>query len=99
MKKSIVAASALALTLMGGVLSTPARADSGDIYFEMIFAMADKNKDTMVTEAEFLDAMGRAYDMKMAAYKKAGDTGKMMKGDALTKDGLKQLVADVYKGS
>ncbi len=61
--------------------------------------MADKNKDTMVTKAEFLDAMGRAYDMKMASYKKAGDTGKMMKGDALTKDGLKQLVADVYKGS
>ena len=99
MKKSIVAASALALTVLGGVVSMPARADSGDIYFEMIFTMADKNKDTMVTKAEFLDAMGRAYDMKMASYKKAGDTGKMMKGDALTKEGLKQLVADVYKGS
>ena len=99
MKKSIVAASTLALALMGGVMSTPARADSGDIYFEMIFAMADKNKDTMVTRAEFLDAMGRAYDMKMTAYKKAGDSGKMMKGDAMTKDGLKQLIADVYKGS
>ena len=99
MKKSIVAASALALTLLGGVVSMPARADSGDIYFEMIFTMADKNKDTMVTKAEFLDAMGRAYDMKMASYKKAGDAGKMMKGDALTKEGLKQLVADVYKGS
>jgi hypothetical protein len=99
MKKSIVAASTLALALMGGVMSTPARADSGDIYFEMIFAMADKNKDTMVTRAEFLDAMGRAYDMKMTAYKKAGDSGKMMKGDAMTKDGLKLLIADVYKGS
>jgi hypothetical protein len=98
MKKSIVAASALALTLLGGVVSTPARADAGDIYFEMVFAMADKNKDTMVSKAEFLDAMGRAYDMKMTSYKKGGDTGKMMKGDAMTKDGLKQLVADIYKG-
>ena len=99
MKKSIVAASALALTILGGVVSTPARADQGDIYFEMIFSMADKNKDSMVTRAEFLDAMGRAYDMKMAAYKKAGDSGKMMKGDALTKEGLKQLIADAYKGA
>ena len=99
MKRSIVAASALALTLMGGVMSTPARADSGDIYFEMIFSMADKNKDSMVTRAEFLDAMGRAYDMKMATYKKAGDSGKMVKSDAMTRDGLKQLIADVHKGA
>jgi hypothetical protein len=99
MKKSIVAASALALTILGGVVSTPARADSGDIYFNMIFAMADKNKDATVTRAEFLDAMGRAYDMKMTAYKKAGDSGKMVKGDGMTSEGLKQLIADTYRGA
>ena len=59
MKKSIVAASTLALALMGGVMSTPARADSGDIYFEMIFAMADKNKDTMVTRAQRVSVLQR----------------------------------------
>ena len=99
MRKSIVAASALALTILGGVVSMPARADQGDIYFNMIFEMADKNKDTMVSRAEFLDAMGRAYDLKMAAYKKAGDSGKMIKGDAMTREGLKQLIADTYKGA
>jgi hypothetical protein len=97
MNKSIVAASVLALALMGAT-STPARADAGDIYFEKIFAMADANKDTMVTKAEFLEAMSKAYDMKLTSYRKAGDGGKMMKGDAMTRDGLKQFIADVYKG-
>ena len=98
MKKSFLTATALAIGLLGSVASMPARADAGDIYFEKIFAMADKNKDKMVTRAEFLDAMGKAYDMKMAQYKKMNDGGKMMKGDAMTRDGVAQLVADVYKG-
>jgi hypothetical protein len=98
MKKSIFAASALALGLAASALSLPARADSGDIFLNKIFAMADQNKDSMVSKEEFLKAMGDAYDLKMAQYKKDG-ASKMMKGDLMTKDGLKDLLGDIYRGT
>lgn len=99
MKKTMIAAT-MAMGLVSATVALPARADSHDrdMNFEMIFKLADKNKDSMVTKAEFLEAMGKAYDMKMAKMKTAKDD-KMMKGDAMTRDGVKALVADIYRGA
>jgi hypothetical protein len=98
MNRSLLAASAVTLGLMATTLSLAARADSGDLTFNAIFAMADKNKDSMVTKQEFLDAMSKAYDMKMAKMKSSNDST-MMKGDAMTKDGFKSLINDLHSGA
>lgn len=98
MKKSLFAVAAVTLAMLTATASLPARADSGDLTFKMLFEMADKNKDTMVTKQEFMDAMSKAYDMKMAKYKEAKDA-KMMKGDAMTMDGLKALINDIHHGA
>lgn len=98
MKKTVLAATMLALGMAAGTLSMPARADSGDLTFNAIFKMADKNADGMVTRAEFLDAMGKAYDMKMEKMKATKDD-KMMKGDAMTRDGFKSLINDIHYGA
>ena len=98
MKKTQLALSAIAFGLMAASATLPARADMGDITFNMIWEMADKNKDAMVTKQEFLDAMSKAYDMKMEKMKAAKDT-KMMKGDAMTKDGIKALINDIHYGA
>ena len=60
------------------------------------FAFNETLVQTTPTQA---GAQHPAYDIKMAAYKKAGDSGKMIKGDAMTRDGLKQLIGDTYKGA
>ena len=99
MKKALLAATAMSLGLMAATVSLPARADAGDITFNAIFAMADKNKDSMITKQEFLDAMGKAYDMKMAKMEAAKDTDKMMKGNAMTMDGFKSLINDLHSGA
>lgn len=98
MKKTVLAATMVALGLAAGAVSMPVRADSHDtqMNFEMIFKLSDKNKDSMVTRAEFLDAMGKAYDMKMDKMKK---DGKMVKGDAMTRDGFKSLINDIHHGA
>lgn len=95
MKKLQLAAAALMMSLGIGA-AMPAYADAGDITFNMIFEMADKNKNSMITKQEFLEAMGKAFDMKMNAMKA---DAKMVKGDAMTRDGLKALIADIYKGA
>ena len=86
MKKTQLAISALAFGLMAATASLPARADTADITFNEIFAMADKNRDSMITKQEFLDAMSKAYDMKMAKMKVAKDSKTMMKDDAMKKN-------------
>jgi len=98
MKKSLFAVSAFTLAMLAATSSLPARADMGDLTFNTIFEMADKNKDTMVTKQEFLDAMSKAYDMKMEKFKASKDT-KMMKGNAMTIEGLKSLINDVHYGA
>jgi hypothetical protein len=98
MNRSFVAVSAMTLGLMTATVSLPARADGGDLTFNAIFAMADKNRDSMVTKQEFLDAMSKAYDMKMAKMKSSKDAT-MMKGDAMTKDGFKSLINDIHSGA
>lgn len=101
MKKSVLAATMVTLGLAAGAYSLPARADSHDtqMNFEMIFKLSDQNKDGMVTKAEFLDAMGKAYDMKMKQMKAMKDSSKMMKGDAMTRDGFKSLINDIHHGA
>jgi hypothetical protein len=99
MKKMQLALSIAAFGLMAATASLPARADMGDITFNMIFEMADKDKNAMITKQEFLDAMGKAYDMKMAKMKAGKDADKMMKGNAMTKDGLRGLINDLHYGS
>lgn len=97
MKKSVLAATMVTLGLAASAYSLPARADSHDILnFELVLKMADRNKDGMVTRAEFLDAMGKAYDMKMDKMKK---DGKMVKGDAMTRDGFRSLLNDIHHGA
>jgi Spy/CpxP family protein refolding chaperone len=99
MKRRLLATSIMAIALSVGFAAAPARADSGDIAFQMIWQMADANKDNMVTKAEFLDSMGKAYDMKMEKMKAMKDSSKMMKGDAMTLDGFKSFINDVHKGA
>lgn len=100
MNRRLFSVSAAALAILAATASLPARADSHDtnMSFEMVFKMADKNKDGMVTKAEFLDAMGKSYDMKMSKFKAAKDST-MMKGDAMTKGGLKSLFNDIHSGA
>jgi len=96
MKPIRIAAAAL---MLGLIAAAPARADMGDITFNMIFEMADKDRNSMVTKQEFLDAMGKAYDMKMAKMKTGKDAGSMVKGNAMTKDGFKALINDIHSGA
>jgi hypothetical protein len=96
MKRTHFAATALVLAMGTATIAIPAHADAGDMTFEMIFKMADRNNDRMVTKQEFLEAMGKAYDMKMKAAK---SDPKMAKDDAMTRDGLKGLIADIYRGA
>jgi len=95
MKKMHCAAAALAMALGIGA-AMPAYADDADMTFDKIFRMADQNNNKMVTRQEFLDAMGKAYDQKMNAMKK---DSKMVQGSEMTRDGLKSLIEDIYRGA
>ncbi len=96
MKRTLLTASAFALALGSATISLPAFARADDLTFPIIFKMADKNRDGMVTRQEFVEAMGKAYDMKMDAMK--GDA-RMVKGNAMTRDGVKDLLNSVYHGA
>lgn len=96
MKRTLLSATALALALGTATASLPAFARADDLSFPIIFKMADRNGDGMVTKQEFVEAMSKAYDMKMEAMK--GDA-KMAKGNAMTRDGLKDLLNSVYHGA
>ncbi|MGZ8981340.1 MAG: EF-hand domain-containing protein [Burkholderiaceae bacterium] len=100
MKRRLFSVTAATFAILAATASLPARADSHDtnMSFEMVFKMADKNKDGMVTKAEFMDAMGKSYDMKMSKFKAAKDST-MVKGDAMTKDALKSLFNDIHSGA
>jgi hypothetical protein len=95
MKTIRIAAASLALALGAG-LAAPVYAAEDPYTFDKVFGMADKNHDGMVTKKEFLDAMGKVYDDKMKAMK--GDA-KMVKGDAMTRDGLKSVIDEIYRGA
>ena len=90
---------AVAVLSLGLAAASPARADAGDITFNAIFAMADKDRNAMITKQEFLDAMSRAYDMKMEQMKAGKDAGTMVKGNAMTREGFKALINDIHSGA
>lgn len=96
MKRTFLSASALALALSTATISMPAFARADDLSFPIIFKMADKNNDGTVTREEFVEAMGKAYDMRMSAMK--GDA-KMVKGNAMTRVGVRDLLNSVYHGA
>jgi len=95
MNLRMLAASALTLaTLMS---TAPAYAQGPmEFKWDQFLTMADKNKDHMVTKKEFLDAMGQMYDKSMTKMK---SDPKMVKGDMMTMDGVKALLAEIYKGA
>ena len=94
---------AIAALLVGIAFSTgmtTAMADNASSKEEKMFKMVDASNDGMVTRDEFLKAMGKMYDDKMAAFKKMGKEGAgMMKGDDMTRGGFKALYMDLYSGS
>lgn len=94
MKTIKAAAVALAMAL-SAVIALPAHAED-PWSFDKVFRMADKNKDSMVSKQEFLDAMGTVYDAKMTAMK---SDSKMVKGDAMTRDALEAVIAEIYRGA
>jgi len=94
MKKLILAAATLAMTI--GLATTATTASARDRFPELM-TMADANKDGMVTKEEFLAAMGKMYDDKMGKMKKmsAADQTKMMKDDAMTRAGFRFLISEI----
>jgi hypothetical protein len=95
--KTIIAATILALASTT-VLAQQPRGGMDQLSFEQLLNIADKDKNKAVTKQEFLDAMGKVYDMKMEKFKGAKDT-KMMQGDGLTREGVKSLIEDIYRGA
>jgi hypothetical protein len=94
MNKLILSAACVAMAFGLATAATTASAAAGDRNAETM--SADANKDGMVSKDEFLAAMGKMYDAKMAAMKKmsAADQAKMIKGDQMTMDGYRALVRE-----
>ncbi len=87
---------AVALAFSLAAVSAPVAAQ-GDITvnYAMVWKMADKNNDGMVTKAEFMEAMGKAFDMHMKKVKGMKEAAEMMKGDALTQKGFRMFMGDI----
>jgi hypothetical protein len=100
MKKHWLAAPALALAV--GLTSFAPVASAEEIFrLSDFFKMADANTDSMITRKEYVDAAGKTYDMMVARIKKmpAEKQKQLMKGDAMTKDGLSMFIDNFYKGA
>lgn len=90
--KRLVAALTAALAL--GAFGTAARAETNDdMSFSGMFKIdrIDRNKDGMVSKAEFLEMMGKVYDMKLKEMK--------VKGDKVTAAELQQIMMYFKAGS
>lgn len=100
MSKSWLAVPAMAIAL--GMSWAPAARADEVFRLEDFFKMADADRDSTVTRKEFMEAAGKRYDAVMDKMKKMGDKSKpMMKGDAMTKDGVKMLLDEwrLYGGA
>jgi hypothetical protein len=85
-----ILSTALALGAFGGA----ARAESNDdMSFSGMFKMdrIDTNKDKMVSRAEFLEVMGKVFDMKAKEMK--------VKGDKMSAEDFKQVLMYLKAGS
>jgi Ca2+-binding EF-hand superfamily protein len=69
MNKSKLVLNALVLAAALGTAGTTFAQDKFDLQMwqdtQKIFAMLDKNKNSMVDKAEFLEMMGKSFDMAM----------------------------------
>ncbi len=91
-KQRLIATLAAALLL--GTAGTAARAEKDDdMSFSGMFKMdrIDKNKDKMVSKAEFLEMMGKVYDMKAKEMK--------VKGGMMTPADFQQVMMYLKAGS
>ncbi len=95
MKKRHFAAAMLSMVLGAG-FALPAHAAEDPWNFEKVFRMADMKKDGMITKEGFLKAMGMLYDSKMKEMK---SDPKMVKGNAMTREGLRAVLNSVYHGA
>ncbi|MBI5721268.1 MAG: hypothetical protein HZC37_26660 [Burkholderiales bacterium] len=96
MKRYLLAAAVAAATAFS---AAPALAETpDDISFNGMWNVCDENKDGGVTRAEFVKAMGVMYDKQMKKAKSMPNADKMMKGDALTAAGLRELFKSTYPG-
>jgi hypothetical protein len=87
------------LLAIGTTLPAAAQPRSqGDVVvsYHLMWDMADKNKDGMLTKKEFLDAMAGMYDMQMQKMK--GDA-MMVKGEMLTADAIRKMFKELYPGN
>jgi len=98
MKKAKLAGAALAVAIGLSAFTPMVWADE-TFRVDDFFRVADKDKSGMVSKKEFMNAMGDRYDRMMAKMKSMPDGAKMTKGDAMTRDGIKMLVDDIYKGA
>lgn len=90
--KRIIAILSTAIAL--GTLGHAARAESNDdMSFSGMFKMdrIDKNKDKMVSRAEFLEMMGKVFDMKAKEMK--------VKGDKMSAEDFQQVLMYLKAGS
>jgi hypothetical protein len=90
--KKLTAVLVIATAVAG--FSGVARAQEGTqddfmLFFKM--AMMDKNKDGMVSKAEFLEMMGKVYDMKAKEMKS--------KGGMMSSEDFKQFLMYLRAGS
>jgi hypothetical protein len=100
MKQRSVLSALLVTMALGLAAAAPvARADAGDISLDMLLMMGDRNKDRMLSKQEFIEVMGKAFDMQMAKVKKMPDAAKYTKDNALTRDALQLLFGDAHKGA
>jgi hypothetical protein len=82
-----------ALALAVGMAYVPVASADEVFKIEDFFKLADANRDSAVSRTEFMEAAGKRYDAAMARMKKMDDKGKpMVKGDAMTFDGVKMLL-------
>jgi hypothetical protein len=97
MNKFVLSTAAIAMAL--GLATATTTASAKDRYPQLA-AAADMNKDGMVSKEEFLQAMGKMYDDKMAKMKAmpTAAQAKMMKDDQMTIEGYRSLLVDLGGG-
>jgi hypothetical protein len=96
MNKFVLSTAAIAMALGLATATTTASADR----YPQMAAAADMNKDGMVSKEEFLQAMAKMYDDKMAKMKTmpAAEQAKMMKDNQMTIEGYRALLVELGGG-
>lgn len=98
MLRHALTAAAVLLALGATLPASAQQRSQGDVVvsYHLMWDMADKNKDGMLTRKEFMDAMGAMYDMQM---KKMKGDAMMVKGEMLTADAIRKMFKELYPGN